>query len=76
MDSSWSGNDLCQKNISIPAMYKYVFSRFCSPKDMTAYQRALLKLGTIHTTSQNGMDCQTHVWCRPMEETLLTNVIC
>ena len=45
-------------------------------KDATAYQRVLLKLGTIHTTSQNGMDCQTHVWCRPMEETLLTNVIC
>ena len=27
-------------------------------KDMTAYQRVLLKLGTTHPTSQNSMDCQ------------------
>ena len=31
-------------------------------KDMTAYQRVLLLLGTTQPTSPNSMDCQTHVW--------------
>ena len=42
---------------------------FVSPKlykDMTAYQRILLKLVTDHPTSQNRMDCLTHVWSGPM----------
>ena len=29
-----------------------------------------LKLCTTHSTSQNSMDCQTHVWSGPMEEQL------
>ena len=41
---------------------------FVSPKDMTAYQRVLLKLGAAHPTSQNSMDCLTHAWSGPMEE--------
>ena len=42
---------------------------FVSPKlykDMTAYQQILLKLVTDHPTSQNRMDCLTHVWSGPM----------
>ena len=42
---------------------------FVSPKlykDMTAYQRILLKLSTDHPTSQNRMDCLIHVWSGPM----------
>ena len=34
---------------------------------MTAYQRVSLQLGTIHSTSQNSMDCQPHVWSGPMQ---------
>ena len=37
-------------------------------KDMTAYQRVLMILGTIHPTSHYSMDCQTHVWSGPMGE--------
>ena len=37
-------------------------------KDMTAYQRVLLKLGTTHPTSHDSKDCQIHVWLGPMED--------
>ena len=36
----------------------------CVPhaKDMTAYQRVFLQLGTTYPTSHNSMEGQTHVW--------------
>ena len=55
-----------QKGQKCPQKLKSV--RPGSTKDMTAYQRVLSKLDTAHPTSQNSMDCQTHVWSGPMEE--------
>ena len=60
LQSSYSSTMFCTCYIWLPPL-----------KGMTAYQRVLLKLGTIHPTSQNSMDCQTHVGSRPMGEHVL-----
>ena len=57
---------------NILPMYKQIIFLNIEPpfyfKDMTAYQRVLLKLGTTHPTSHDSKDCQIHVWLGPMED--------